>query len=560
MSGFDDYLAAPVQQQGQSFDSYLGAAAAPAPSQTPAPQASQPGMLASLGAGLGHGFGETMLGAQQLLGRGLAAIAPAGSPMAVVGAPWLTQDAEKGIANLNSQYNPYSAAHPVVAGAGNIGGQAAATAPLAFAAPEIGGMGLLGKIGTGAALGAANGAVAPVANPGNDFWQQKLGQIGSNAAVGGVATPLMAGIGSAVGGVTDAARQRLAQAGVTMTPGQLLGGAWQATENKLTSVPVLGDMIRNAQQRAVQSFNRSAYNGALAPIGGQLPADIGAGSDGVAYVRNQIGNVYNSLAPRASFVPDQNFAADLAGIRANLAQNAPGTLQQFDNIVDNQITQKAAASNGVLSGQQWNDSRSAIGGIARSRISGNSTPDDRNLAEALGDLTDALNSGVGRSSPPDILPTLQRANAAYAQYKQIERAAGSVGASNNGNVFTAAQFANGVRNGATAFQRATNSGLNGGLAADATGVLGNTYPDSGTVGRSLLTLGLGALAGHSVAPGAVIPGAIGIGAASLPYTALGQRMAQGLLMNRPAFAQPVANAITNGAAPLLPGLLGAFAH
>ncbi|MFP3481421.1 hypothetical protein SB780_41920, partial [Burkholderia sp. SIMBA_057] len=59
-------------------------------------------MLTSLGAGLGHGFGSTMLGAQQLLGKGLAQapglIGKAGN--------WLVNDATQGMKNLDSEYAP----------------------------------------------------------------------------------------------------------------------------------------------------------------------------------------------------------------------------------------------------------------------------------------------------------------------------------------------------------------------------------------------------------------------------------------------------------------------
>jgi hypothetical protein len=344
-----------------------------------------------------------------------------------------------------------------------------------------------------------------------------------------------------------------------MTPGQILGGAYQRTEDKLTSVPVLGDFIKNAQQRSVQSFNRTVYNQALAPIGATVAPDIPAGSAAIEAVRNQIGQVYDSIEPRATFVPDQNFATDVAGIRANLAQTAPATLNQFDNIVDNQITAKAAANNGTLTGAQWGNTRSSINTIARNQVLGNATPDNRALSDALNQLNGAVNNGVARSSPPDIIPTLQNANAAWANYKQIENAAGMAGASNNGNVFTAAQFANAVRKGSTSGQKAVNGGLNGQLAADASDVLGSKYPDSGTVGRSLLTLGLGAAAGHAAAPGVVVPAALGIGLGSLPYTTYGQRLAQGLLMNRPAFAGPAGQAIS-GYGPALGAALAGLAR
>jgi hypothetical protein len=554
MSSFDDYLSAPAAASaGPSFDDYLGQQAA-APAAAPAPAAATPQASNwQTPGGFVMGLGDMVKGGAQSIVHGLSWAADKVAPDSQFAkdARAALPQMDQTVANQEQQYQAQRQGSGV--DWSRLAGNAAGAAPLAFAAPEAAGAGLLGRTAIGAGVGAANSLLTPVTDASKPYADQKMQQIGLGALTGGVAVPVSAGIGGLVSGVTDPVRQRLAQAGVTMTPGQILGGAWQRTEDKLTSVPVLGDFIKNAQQRSVQSFNRSAYNNALEPIGQTVPNNVATGSAGVDYVRRQIGNVYDSLAPRASFVADQNFGNDLAAIRANLAQNAPGALQQFDNIVGNQVTNKL--QNGALNGQQWGNSRSTIAGIARNQRLGNASPDNRVLADSLDELNDAINAGVGRSSPPDVLQDLTRANAAYSQYKQIERAAGMAGASNNGNVFTAAQYANAVRRGATSSQKATNGGLNGQFASDATDVLGSKYPDSGTVGRSLMTLGLGAAAGHAAAPGVVVPAAVGIGLGSLPYTALGQRFAQSLLLNRPAFAAPVANAIS-GVGPTL-GLLAA---
>jgi hypothetical protein len=354
----------------------------------------------------------------------------------------------------------------------------------------------------------------------------------------------------------------MADAGVQMTPGQIMGGGAARTEEKLTSVPILGDMIKNAQQRSVQTFNRAAYNEALAPIGAQVAPDIPIGSEGITAVRNAIGHVYDSITPRANFVADQNFAGDLAGIRANLAQTAPGTLHQFDNIVTHQITNKLSPQQ-ALTGAQWANTRSEINGIARNQVLGNATPDNRSLANALDQLNDAVNAGVARSSPPDIIPTLRNANAAWARYKQIEAAAGSAGASNNGNIFTAAQFNNAVRRGSTSGQKATNSGLNAQFGADAQSVLGSKYPDSGTPGRAALMGILGALGGGGATAagfgGPTLAAGAAAGLAALPYTGLGQRATQALLMSRPAVAQPVGNFIGERLSPFAAALGAALA-
>jgi len=545
MSAFDDYLnAVPQQASGQSFDAYLSAGSPSLPV-AKAPQSAPVGAPPSSNS-FTTGVGDVIRGIVQSAVHGIGYAADKIAPDSQMAA-----DFRSGIPQVDAQINQQEAQYNAARAAagkdgidwGRIAGNVAGSAPLVLNSPGAAAS-TLGKVGLGAGTAALSTAFTPVTDipEGSSYADQKLNQLALAGAVGGAAPLVATGLGKVVSGVTDPVRQRLAQAGVQMTPGQILGGAFQRNEDRLTSIPVLGDMIKNGQQRSVQSFNRAAYDSALAPIGQEIPASVGTGSAGVDYVRKQIGDVYKSLTPRATFVADQNFSNDVAGIRASLAQNAPSALNQFDNIVENQVTKKLNGN--LLSGEQWGNSRSTISGIARNQRLGNATPDNRVLADALDDLNGAINAGVGRASPPDVLQSLQNANAAYSQYKQIERAAGMANASNNGNIFTASQYANALRRSATASQKATNTGLNGQFAADATAVLGAKYPDSGTVGRSLLTLGLGAAAGHAAAPGVVVPAAVGIGLGSIPYTATGQKLAQALLMNRPAAASSVANAIS----------------
>jgi len=570
MSAFDDYLNAPAAPQPQGFDAYVngGAAAAvppalrapvaaPAPAQTPAAPASQPGMLASLGAGLGHGVQQSVMGAQQLLGRGLTSL---GSD--TVG-PWLTQDAERSIAQGNADYAPYAAAHPVAAGAGNIGGNVAATAPLAMLAPEMAGMGLMGRIGTGAALGAANGAVAPVDNvnqtpQGNDFWKQKLGQIGMNAAVGGVAAPVAAGIGSAISGVTDPLRQKLASQGITMTPGQIAGGGWQTLENKASSLPLIGDMIKGAQQRGVQSFNKATYDQVLAPLGQKYSGPVG--QEGVQAVKNTISDAYDNALGNMTFrATDPQFQSDIANL-AGMAQSLPPSQQQtFMNVLQTQVMGKLGPQ-GLMDGPTLKGAQSELSRIARG-YSGDASFDNRQLGAAVGEIKSAIDNSLPRYNAPQAVQDLSNANSAYANFVRLRGASGSQGAMNNGGVFTPAQLQSAVRSADKSVGKgasATGNALMQDFSQDAMGVLGKGYPDSGTAGRLGTAGALGALFSH---PGMLLnPWAYAAAAPALAYTPLGQRAVQGLLMSRPALAQPIGNAITNRLAPLTPGLIGAMSQ
>lgn len=520
------------------------------PQQPPAP-AEQPGSVMSFLAGIGRGVQQTALGAQQLVGHGAQAIGLNG-----VG-NWLVNDANQGLQAGAQQVAPYSAAHPILTKAGEIGGSIAATAPLGAIGPEVVGVG--SAIGRGALSGGLTTLASPVDPNSQNYWTDKAKQLATAGATGAVLGPAAYGVGRLISPQVSPEVQMLLDRGIiTPTPGQIAGGIAARTEAKLTSAPGIGDAIVAGQRRAMDQFNRATYQDALEQVGQNLPRNVATGSEGVNYVRNQLGQQYDSIANRASFVADQNFGNDLTTIRNTLAQEAPGALNQFDNIVNNQITAKL--QNGALTGPQWNDSRSMIANISRRQITGNANADNWALHDALDDLTTALNNGVGRSSAPDVIADLQRANAGWARYKQIEKAAGMAGASNNGNIFTPAQYTSSIRAGSTAAQKGTNSGLNADFANAAQNVLGAKYPDSGTAGRGLMNLlGSGIVTGGLITnPMATLGGLGGVALGSIPYTALGQRGIAALMTARPQFTQPIGNAVSRLGPAVVAGSLPAL--
>jgi hypothetical protein len=175
-------------------------------------------------------------------------------------------------------------------------------------------------------------------------------------------------------------------------------------------------------------------------------------------------------------------------------------------------------------------------------------------------LRDAVDNNLTRVNPPDLAKKLSDANQAWANFVRLRTAAASPGAMNNEGVFTAAQLQSAVRSadksagkGATA----TGNALMQDLSGAGQRVLGSKYPDSGTVGRGLMALlAPGSIgAGLVSAPGPTLATLGGIGAGSLPYTQLGQRLAASLLTQRPAFAKPVGNAVRDYGTLLAPGLV-----
>ncbi|MDI3301597.1 MAG: glucosaminidase domain-containing protein [Burkholderia multivorans] len=453
------------------------------------------------------------------------------------------------IQSQNAQYGAQRAADGGTGiDVGRMFGQMVGAAPLAATMPV--GSGVLGSIGAGALSGAANSLLEPVTTPGN-FLQQKLGQAAMGAAVGSVANPLTKAVGAAISPTVGAAQQKLLDAGVPLTPGQILGGGAARTEAKLTSVPVLGDMIKGAQQRALAGFNKATYDQVLEPLGQKYTGPVG--SEGIANVQSTISQAYDDALSKLTFKADPQFQTDLGNL-AGMAQGLPpAQQQQFMNVVKNQIVGKLSPQ-GTMDGATLKGVQSELGRISRG-LMGDPSFDNQQLGQAIGEVRNLVESSLTRNNAPGAVQDLANANAAYANFVRLRAAAASQGAMNNEGIFTAGQLNNAVRSadksagkGATA----TGNALMQDFSTAGQSVLGSKYPDSGTVGRGLMALlAPGSIgAGLATAPVSTLTTLGGIGVGALPYTATGQRLAQALLTARPGFAVPVRNWLSSYFVPL----------
>ena len=116
------------------------------------------------------------------------------------------------------------------------------------------------------------------------------------------------------------------------------------------------------------------YQDALAPIRGQLPGDVATGAQqSIQSARRSAANITILLIPYGPG-PDcrGQFIADVNNIQNDVAQNAPGALQQFNEILIIQVRQKLSAGN-VMTGNQWGDTRSYLNTVARNNRLGNTT-------------------------------------------------------------------------------------------------------------------------------------------------------------------------------------------
>lgn len=401
---------------------------------------------------------------------------------------------------------------------GRFSGNLAFTAPISAAIPPV--ASLPGAVATGAAGGAALGALQPVT--GGDFGAEKMKQMGAGALGGGIGGAASNLLGRAIAPKVSPEVAALKAEGITPTPGQILGGGFKSAEEKLASAPVVGQAIRSGQQRAVDQLNVAAINRALEPIGQKLPKDAPIGRETIAYTRDALGKAYDdALSAVGPIKVDKPLSDALDKAVKSVSILPKERADQLTRIVQSEIMDRA--QNGVMTPEAMKAAESNLGNIARGYMR-SADYDQRQLGKAIIEAQQALRDTVERQAPAGAADLVKSANKGWANFVRVQRAAGYVGAENG--VFSPAQLQQAVR-AADPTRNKGGFGSGGALMQDlsepAKAVLGAKVPNSGTADR------LGAMA--ALNPGTWPYIAAGI-PASLMYTGPGQAAMAGLLTGR----------------------------
>lgn len=432
-------------------------------------------------------------------------------------------------------------------------GQGLGTAPVT---PVMAAGGIVKSAAQGTGMGGAMGALTPVygAADNADFWQRKQDQAAQGAVGGALFGAGGAALGKALAPKVNPQAQELLDAGVTPTPGQILGGISKRIEEKGRSIPLLGDAITAGQARAIQEYNRAQYRKALEPLGTdarKLADDFPVGNEGIRKVGDTLSGAYESvLAKSQPSAIDKPFKQAIG----NLEAMVPKALRDdFTSIIDRELRAKVTTGQ-TLTPSVAKEIDSELGRLAAG-YRGSSSESERTLGRALQQAQAEVRSLFARYNPKQA-SMLRAIDKGWATLTEIENAGAMLGAKEG--VFTPAQFLNAVKKSDKSVRDrafARGEARNQGIAQAADAVLSQKYPDSGTAGRAMLgALGLGGAGMLSPA----IPAAAGIGA--LAYTPIGQRASAALLTQRPAAVRNAGDLLKELApyltAPGAAGLLG----
>ena len=333
----------------------------------------------------------------------------------------------------------------------------------------------------------------------------------------------------------------LKAAGITPTPGQVLGGSFKSAEEKLASAPVVGQAIRAGQQRGVEQMNTAAINRALDPIGMKLPKEAALGRDAINFTREALGKAYDdALNAVGPIRVDKALTDKLDDAVRSVSILPKDRADQLTRIVQVEIVDRA--QNGTLTPEAMKAAESNLGNIARGYMR-SADYDQRQLGKAIVSAQEALRNAVERQAPAGAADMVKAANKGWANFVRVQRASSYVGAEDG--VFSAAQLQNAVRAADPSRNKgkfAAGEALMQDLSEPAKKVLGSKVPNSGTADR------LGAMA--ALNPGTWPYIASGI-PASLMYTQPGQAAMVGLLTGRQG---PTAGLLSDAARRLaIPG-------
>ena len=399
------------------------------------------------------------------------------------------------------------------------------------------------KMLAGGAASATQSAMMPVTQ--GDFWSEKGKQVGTGAAVG-AALPV---VGRLVPHRTEAAKELLSQ-GVKVPFLQQFGQGAGRFEDKLQSVPLLGDAVRSSRIAARSQFNRATWDKALAPIGAKLPKSAQTGNQMAEAAQKTISNAYDDILPKIGFTADQQFTGDINNLR-NMAASLPAEQKdQFERILKTELFDRMTPA-GLMSGESIKRAESRIGAKMRTAMRSQNVWDG-DLADALHEAQSTIRNTLERQNPQHA-PALQAINKAQAMSYRPERAASMLGAKDGS--FSPAQLLSAVKakdasKGSRAF--AQGKALMQDWAQKADSTLSSQIPDSGTAER--LMLGGGALGGLSMVP---TWGQALAGTAMLPYLPMGGRaLGRGIANTLDETANTLTKRSPYAALPINPAIYG----
>lgn len=423
-----------------------------------------------------------------------------------------------------------------------VGGNVVSPANLAVGARVGQALSMARPVVQAGVTGAVSGALMPITTPDTSFAEEKLKQTGLGAVGGAVGRAAVKGTSAVLNPIASKAEQTMRELGVTLTPGQRIGGQVKALEEFAQNMPLIGQFISNAKEKQLFQFNKGVINKALSKVDEKLPEDV-IGRDAVAAANKVISDKYDDILSKINFSLDPQITNALGNVVKSSKLTSASQKQELNDLINAYIYQRIPVNNkgvGTIDGATFKGIESDILKRVRS-LRASSTDAERSVGEEFGKALDVFKAAM-RSQNPDKSSALRRIDSAYGDLAVMKTAAANTNAENG--VFTPKQYQQAVRQrdlsrSKSAFAAGTARGQE--VSDAAVEIL--TPPKQSTLeGR----LALGAAGGYAFMskPEVAIASAIAIPAM---YSKAGLKVMEALLSKRPEIARKVGEELTKRA-------------
>ena len=347
----------------------------------------------------------------------------------------------------------------------------------------------------------------------------------TSGVIGAVAGPVVDKVAPAI----TAKASELIKKGVALTPGQAVGGssllgtALQRTEERVAdTVPLLGDAVRGAFDRATAGFNRATVAEALSPLGTKIPKNL-EGKPLISFGNRALKTAYDRTLSKMKIEDITPVASQINEITKDLADDiAKDVKGRAGRYIVNQF------KNGTMSGQDIKKAQTFLRrDIERLKKEGSEVAARK--ADALTDIRNVFSAELQKANPTQgqVLNNIDRS---YGNFKIVEAAEVRRGTTDGflpGDLLQSVKKSDTGRN-KTKF--ATGEARMQRMATDAQEVMGNMTPNSGTAARLMSPTGLGIASAGGGALAQADPFTIGATLASpLAYTPAGVPIARNLV-------------------------------
>lgn len=410
----------PVPQQGP----VMGAAAA---SQIPGQSVSAPAAQVEAPSGIRQGLLDPFRGGAQLVAQGLGAL----------GSTWGQTEAQRMQESIDAEEAAYRAQRQAAGETGmdwsRIAGNVLSPANI-VSLPAQG----ASKLASLLKAGLVSGAMEPVVSEaGTSFGEKKAQQMGTGVAgavVGGAVTKVA---GETLNPLVSKAEQTMRDIGVSLTPGQMMGGQAKAFEEFASNMPLVGKYISDAREKTLFSFNKGVINKALDKVNSKLPEDV-IGRDAVQFANDIVDQKYDDILSKMSFKLD--FPTYTNMLKATRMPSNVQSRMEVKDILDNVVYSKLPKT-GQIDGKLYKEIESDLRKEAVN-YSKSQMASERKIGDALFDALDSMKESL-RKQNPDYTSELRRVDSAYGDLGVMKQAAANQGAANG--VFTPKQYSAAVR-------------------------------------------------------------------------------------------------------------------